>query len=311
MSVFDSLTGASPRPDFASRPKVRFQWNRDENGSVVLPELPDIPPQVAADADELSVSYTQSETSINDDGSARTESVEVKAIRRRRSSAEVAATAPRPKWEENARAALRFNLKEISTPLTDLLERDANEGDTRMIVNEILVSGLGYDRFSEITTEHMIRGEFCDYGLKLNERIQVIVEVKRVGKKLVDRDIRQAETYALKEGVEWTVLTNGITWRLYHVTASVPTKLDLVFDVSLLGDLDEAVDSLYFLTRASLERNQVAALWNKTEATSPDAIREILLSESVVDEVRRELKRVSNLRLENTDVERLIADALH
>jgi hypothetical protein len=300
-SIFDTLKDGSARPT-----KEAFVWQRDAHGTIVLPSLPPLATHVLDDPDEVSVTYTSTDSSVNDDGSVHVESVEVKAVKRRNTDPQA-----RPKWEEAARDKLKRQVDKISGPLRDLLERDGNEGDTRMFVNEILVGGLGYDRYTEISTEFMIRGEFCDYVIKLDNDVKVIIEVKRVGKRLVDRDIKQAEAYALRQGVEWTVLTNGVSWRLYHVTASVPTKLDLIFDVSLLDDPETAVEKMYYLTRASLGRDQVAALWKYVDATNPDAIRELLLSIAVVDEVRRGLGRVSGVRLESDEVARLINDALH
>lgn len=301
MSVFDTITGS---PNSAAGV---FQWTRDASGAIVLPSLPPLPQEFLEDADEVSVSFTSSDTSINDDGSMHTESVEVKATKRKTLNAGVM----RPKWETDAKDALKKNLKDIASPLRDLVDRDANEGDTRMIINEILVNGLGYNRYTEITTEFMVRGEFCDYGIVIDGDVKVIVEVKRVGKRLSDRDVKQAEAYALRKGIPWAVLTNGVTWRLYHVTASVPTRLDIVFEVDILDDATKAVEKLFYLTRGSLGRNQVEAVWEYVDATNPESIKNILLSESVIDEVRRALGRTSGIRLTDKEVEKLIFDALH
>ena len=59
-------------------------------------------------------------------------------------------TAPKvktaPKWETDAREKVKLALKKFTKPLADLVARDANEGDTRLLVTDFLCDGLGYDK---------------------------------------------------------------------------------------------------------------------------------------------------------------------
>lgn len=57
-------------------------------------------------------------------------------------------------------------IKRFSRPLGDLRERDANEGDTRLLVTDFLCEGLGYDKYEHLTTEYRVKGEFADYGVR-------------------------------------------------------------------------------------------------------------------------------------------------
>ena len=41
--------------------------------------------------------------------------------------------------------------------------------------------------------------------------------------------------YAVNEGVEWIILTNGAVWQVYHITGGLPVAIDLAFEVDLLG----------------------------------------------------------------------------
>src|SRR5215212_7359233 len=120
-----------------------------------------------------------------------------------------------PKWEAEARERVRAGIRRFSKPLNDLLARDANEGDTRMLVNRMLTDVLGYDEFNDLTTEYQVKGEFADYGIRIDRDLVAFVEVKRVATKLGAKHIRQAEMYAVNEGVEWMILTNGVQWRAY------------------------------------------------------------------------------------------------
>jgi hypothetical protein len=83
-----------------------------------------------------------------------------------------------PKWEAESREQVRAGIRRFAKPLNDLIERDANEGDTRMLVNRILTDVLGYDEFAELTTEYAVKGEFADYGIRIDRDLVAFVEVK-------------------------------------------------------------------------------------------------------------------------------------
>jgi hypothetical protein len=42
--------------------------------------------------------------------------------------------------------------------------------------------------------------------------------------------------YAVNEGVEWMILTNGQVWQVWHLTAGLPVVLDIALEVDILGD---------------------------------------------------------------------------
>lgn len=61
-----------------------------------------------------------------------------------------------PKWESEARERAKAAVKRYQKPLADLVARDANEGDTRLLVTDILCDGLGYDKYEDLTTEYQV-----------------------------------------------------------------------------------------------------------------------------------------------------------
>jgi hypothetical protein len=48
-----------------------------------------------------------------------------------------------PKWEADTRERIRAALRKFTKPLADLAARDANEGDTRLLVTDIRCEALG------------------------------------------------------------------------------------------------------------------------------------------------------------------------
>src|SRR5678809_1348549 len=78
--------------------------------------------------------------------------------------------------------------------------RDVNESDTVIIVTDLLAELFGYDKYSEITSEHAIRGTFCDLAVRLDGAIRLLIEVKAIGLELKDAYVKQAVDYAANQG---------------------------------------------------------------------------------------------------------------
>lgn len=96
-----------------------------------------------------------------------------------------------PKWEQEARDSIRSAIRRFNKPLQDIAARDANEGDTRIVVTDFLCTALGYDKFEDLTTEFAVRGEFADYGVRIDKQLVAFIEVKRVAQQLNVRHLRQ------------------------------------------------------------------------------------------------------------------------
>jgi predicted type IV restriction endonuclease len=130
-------------------------------------------------------------------------------------------------WEADARTRIRGAVRRFNKPLIDLVARDANEGDTRLLITDFLCDGLGYDKYEDLTTEYQVKGEFADYGIRIEKQLVALIEVKRCTQKLGVKHLRQVQMYAVNEGVEWMILTNGQVWQVYHMTGGLPVIIDL------------------------------------------------------------------------------------
>jgi hypothetical protein len=174
-----------------------------------------------------------------------------------------------------------------------MVDRDANEGDTRLLVIDFLCSALGYDRYADLTTEYQVKGQFADYGVRIDQDLVAFIEVKRCTTKLNEKHLRQVQLYAANEGVEWMLLTNGPNWQAWHLTSTLPMQVDLALDVDLLdGDKPgEKVNELFYLTTESLGRGQIDELWQQRRVTAPDALAKTLLSDKMISELRKEVRR--------------------
>ncbi|GGM34194.1 type I restriction enzyme HsdR N-terminal domain-containing protein [Promicromonospora citrea] len=225
---------------------------------------------------------------------------------------ETTATRTTPKWETVARERLKTSLRRFAKPLAELVARDANEGDTRLLVTDVLCEALGFDKYADLSTEYAVKGEFADYGLRIDQQLVAFVEVKRAATKLGQRHLRQVEMYAVNEGVEWLILTNGSSWEVYRLIPGLPVTIDLVLSVDLLGEgtLNKKVDELFYLTRESLKRGQIEERWKAAASTAPESLAQVLVSDAVLTEAARELRRRTGHRVDAADLGRLVRDTV-
>jgi len=224
--------------------------------------------------------------------------------------AAAAKRAPRigPRWEVEARERVRAAVRRFNKPLVDLVARDANEGDTRLLVTDFLCDGLGYDKYEDLTTEYQVKGEFADYGVRIDKQLLAFIEVKRCTQKLGVKHLRQVQMYAVNEGVEWMILTNGQVWQAWHMTAGLPVVIDLALEVDLLGDGGRAVkgDALFYLSKDAFKRRLIDDLWRAAAATSPKSLANTVLAESVVEAIRKELRRQTGYNAGSQELEKIL-----
>ena len=196
---------------------------------------------------------------------------------------------------------LAAGIKRFQPILASAKARDVNESDTSMIVTDILAEVFGYDKYSEITRELSIRGTYCDLATKIDGKFQLIIEVKAIGLELKEPHVKQAVDYAANQGIEWVALTNGGVWRVYRVFFTKPIAAELVLDIDLLSispKNDTHLENLYLLTRESMLKSGLYAYHDHLQATNRFYLGAVILSPPVLDTIRRELRRLSDVKLE-------------
>jgi hypothetical protein len=193
-------------------------------------------------------------------------------------------------------------IKKFQPILSASKARDDGEADTSMIVTDMLAEVFGYDKFSEVTAEHAIRGTYCDLATKLDGEVQSLIEVKAIGLELKDPNVKQAVDYAANQGVDWVVLTNGIHWRIYSVTFAKPINQELVVDIdfcSVNPKSDADLESLYLFCKEGWVKSVLGDYQSRKQALSRFFLGALVLSEPVLEVIRRELRRVSpDVRIE-------------
>lgn len=192
------------------------------------------------------------------------------------------------------------------------LKRDANESDTSTILIDMLSDVFGFDKYSEVTTEFAIRGTYCDVALKFDggNKPSVLIEIKAVGIPPDEKHIKQAIDYAANQGVDWVILSTGTIWILYKVVFWKPIGQEEVLRFNFLeidSKHDESLYPLYVLSKDGWSKELPAQMQAEKEVLSRYNIGALLLSEPILDCMRRELRRLApEVKTENEQLGKIL-----
>jgi hypothetical protein len=205
---------------------------------------------------------------------------------------------------------LATGLKRLVPIIQQQRQRDVSEADTVTLVKDILADIFGFDKYAELTSEVAIRGTYCDLGIRLEEKLVELIEVKAVGIELNDRHLKQVVDYAANQGLEWVILTNGVVWQLHHVIFAKPIDSRLVLSVDLTTvdwKKEAQLEQLYPFTREGLTKGAHRELLDRQDATSRFIFAALLTkNDSVIGMIRRELKRIVDVNVGEEEIVRCL-----
>jgi len=205
---------------------------------------------------------------------------------------------------------LSSKLKNFQKVLATAKAKDVNESDTSLIISDMLSELFGYDKYSEITTETAIRGTYCDLAIVINDKIQLLIEVKAIGLDLKENHIKQATDYGANKGIDWVVLTNGVNWYVYKITFTKPIDNELVAEFNIL-DLNARnkshLEKLFLITKEGLSKSALSEFDEQRQVTSKHILGNIILTDSVLKAIKKELKTIyKDVKVELSDIKESI-----
>lgn len=213
-----------------------------------------------------------------------------------------------------SRVASRISegIKRFQPVLAGAKARDVGESDTVTIVVDMLADIMGFDKYADVTSEHSIRGTFCDLAIKIDGTLQCIVEVKAIGLELKDQHVKQAVDYAANQGVDWVILTNAASWRIYRVSFGKPIDQELVVEIdfqSLTPKNEKDVETVYLMCREAWCKSVLGEFHQQKQALSRFFLGAMLLTEPVLNVIRRELRRLSpDVRIEIEEISAVLTN---
>lgn len=213
------------------------------------------------------------------------------------------------KIPKKAHDRLISGLKRYQPIVRKLRERDISEADTVTVIKDMLTDIFGYDKYTELTSEQQIRGTFCDLAIRVEGKIEYLAEVKSAGTNLNDTHLRQAVNYGAHEGIEWVILSNAITWKIYRIKFSQPIDYEEVFCFDICDISPRSADDLaklFVLCRESISSDALTEFHRQAQIFNRFVIAELMQSDAVIGTLRREFKRIFPGVKANDDDLRLI-----
>ena len=205
-------------------------------------------------------------------------------------------------------------LKKFQSILNTAKTKDINESDTVVIVTDILSELFGFDKYSEITSEYAIKKTFCDLAIKMDNKIRFLIEVKAIGLTLKEEHVKQAVDYGANAGVDWVILTNGHIWKVYKIIFGKPIENDLVYEFDIFNisvKRPDDLELLYYVSKESLGKSILEDYHLQKQALSKYMIGQIILTEPVLETIRKTIKKISpEIRITNDDIFLVMSDVL-
>lgn len=186
-------------------------------------------------------------------------------------------------------------LKRYQGILKAAKDRDVSESDTAVIIGDILADVLGYEKYVEITTEFAIKGTYVDLAVKVGREVHFLVEAKAIGVPLKEIHVKQAIDYGANHGIEWVILSNGVTWQIYRIEFKQPIGKTLVAEVDLLNSSPKdqrLIECFGNLSKEGFAKGGMSDFFDQQQATSKYSIAAALLGERMINQLRLELRRL-------------------
>jgi hypothetical protein len=106
------------------------------------------------------------------------------------------------------------------------------------------------------------------------------------------------------------ILTNGQVWQVWHLTGGLPVVVDLALELDLLSDATVAqkADTLFHLSKEAIKRRLLDELWRAKAATSPKSLANVMLSDSVIEALRKELRKQTGYNGDSSQLKRTVCE---
>ena len=132
---------------------------------------------------------------------------------------------------------------------------------------------------------------------------------------MIITDILCEVFYAASAGIDWVVLTNGITWRIYQVLFGKPVETVLVCEFNfceLNVNRPEDYAPLYALSiEAFQEEGNIALsqLYAQRRVLNRFIVGQVLLNDWMIGTIRRSLERhYPGVKMSDSDVRRILQE---
>ncbi len=202
---------------------------------------------------------------------------------------------------------IKSKMKLITPQIISSFTNNINESNTRLVLDRIFQDVLGYT-IDEIKTEQKIQGRAADYVLSPDGQDTIVVEAKRAGTQLRQKQIFQATSYAAYSGIHWAILTNLTEWQFYKVSTIDKVDPHLVFTIDLQRGLDD--ENAYNLMLISkfgvLRKSLIDKVWLKKVCLRVETLIGAILNDEVISKIRTIIVKETGGQITNDEIKRAI-----
>ncbi len=200
-------------------------------------------------------------------------------------------------------------------PIVELAKsRDINESDTVVLMIDILSHVFGFDKYTDITTEHAIKGTYCDLALKIDGKLKLLIEVKAIGIDLKDPHAKQAIDYAANQGLEWVILSNAVHWKVFKVVLNKSIQPVLICDIDFLSlkhRSQEDIERMFVFTKEAINRSSLDQFYSQKQATSKFIIGNLICTESIINSIKKELRLIfPDIKVQADEIKKVLLEEI-
>jgi hypothetical protein len=194
-------------------------------------------------------------------------------------------------------------------PLIQKAKEDKmNEQDTRNRLFIMLEKVFGYDPLEDISAEFNVKGTHVDFAIKVKGEVKFLIEAKRADEILKDRHVMQAANYAANQGIPFALLTNLSEFWIYRIEFGGPVDYIPIFKTDILEkeDITSSSELLWLLTKRAFKNDELNRYSKTMDSLSDENLLSALVSEDVLNAIRRELRKISEELVPRELVEKAI-----
>ncbi len=212
------------------------------------------------------------------------------------------------RYADSARSRIQDGLKKYSRIVGQARQRGMNERDTADIVKAMLGDMLGYDPFFDVTAEISVRGPNADYAVLIDRQVQFLLNVKGLAVVPNAAHLLKLSGSSTPPYAEWALLTNADAWSCYRLGVGLDRHAELVFRVTLLDGTssEEKAQLFYLVCKEGVQEGALQSYWERVRILNPGRIAAMLLSDDVLNLLRRELQRTANYRIDSQSLYALL-----
>lgn len=216
---------------------------------------------------------------------------------------------PMLKSSEYVRNRIQDGIKKYSRIVVQARQRGMNERDTSDIIRAMLGDMFGYDPFFDVTAEISARGPNADYAILVEGRLQFLLIAKPINCTPNAAHLLRLSGSSAPQYAHWALLTNSDTWACYRLGVGADRHAELVVRVSLTENTsaEEKTLPFYLMSKEGIYQNAVGLYWEQMRILNPGRIAALLLTEDVLNVLRRELHRTTNYRVDRQTLYDLMA----